>query len=50
MLGDWSVDSLLFPLLDVLEVVFFMEWGVCDKSIFVGEAELYIGDVSSLEA
>lgn len=42
MFGDWSIESLLFPLLDVLEVMFFMEWSIGDKSIFVGEDELSV--------
>lgn len=42
MFRDWSIESLLFPLLDVLEVMFFMEWCVGNKSIFVGEDEFLV--------
>lgn len=49
MFGDWSVESLLLPLFNVLEVVFFVEWGVGDEPVFVSENDLLVVDVNSLE-
>lgn len=48
--GDRSVGSFVFPLLDVLEVVFFMPWGVGNKSVFVGEDDFLVVDIKSVES
>lgn len=48
--SNWSVKSLLFPLLDVLEVVFLMERCICNKSVFISKTKFLIIDVLSLES
>ncbi len=48
--GDGSVGSFLFPLLDVLEVVFFVPGSVGNKSVFVGENDFLVIDVQSIKA
>ena len=48
--GDWSVGSLMFPLLNVLEVVFFVEGGVGDESIFISEDNFLVVEVLSFES
>lgn len=35
MFSNWSVESLLFPLFDMLEVVFLVEWCISDESVFI---------------
>lgn len=47
--GDWSVGTFLFPLFDVLEVVFFVERGVGDEPVFVGENDFLVVDVVSFK-
>ena len=48
--GDWTVESFVLPLLNVLEIVFLVPWGVGDESVLVGENELLVVDVLSFEA
>ncbi len=48
--GDGSVGSFVFPLLDVLKVVFFVPGGVGNKSVFVGEDDFLVVDVESVES
>lgn len=50
MFCDWPVKSLLLPLFNVLEIVFFMERSIGDESVFVSKDELFIINVDSLEA
>ena len=50
MFSYWSVQSLLLPLFDVLEIEFFVPWSISNESIFVSEGHLLIGKVCSLEA
>ena len=50
MFGNWSVGSFVFPLSNVFEVVFFVPWGVCDESIFVGEDDFLIVDINSVKS
>lgn len=50
MFGDWSVGPFVFPLLDVLEVMFFVPWGVGDESVFVGEDDFLVVDVEPVES
>ncbi len=50
MFGDWSVESLLLPLLDVLEVVFFMEGSVGDESVLIGENDLLVVNIASFKS
>lgn len=50
MFGDWPVGSFVFPLFDVLEVMFFMPWGVGDESVFVGEDDLLAVDIEPVES
>ncbi len=49
MFGDWSMESLLFPLFDVLEVVFLVVGGVGDESVLVREDEFLVVYVMTLE-
>ncbi len=42
MFCDGTVETLVLPLFYVLEVVFFVERGVRDESVLVGEAELLV--------
>lgn len=50
MFGDWTVESFVLPLLNVLEIVFLVPWGVGNESVLVGENELLVVDVLSFEA
>lgn len=51
VLSNWPVESFLFPLLNVLEVVFQVEGGVSNESVFVLENDLFIViDVGSFKA
>ena len=49
VLGNWSVQSLLLPLLNVLEVVLLVIRSVRYESVFVWENKLLIGHVLTLE-
>lgn len=49
MTGHWSIQSLLLPLLDMLEIMFLVEWSICDESILVGENELLVVNILSFE-
>jgi len=50
VLGDWSVESFLFPLLDVLEIMLLVEGGVGDESILIGENEFLVVNVLSFKS
>ena len=40
MFSNRSVESFSFPFSDMLEIVFLMEWSICNESIFVCESEI----------
>lgn len=48
--GDWSVESLLFPLFNVLEVMFLVEGGVRYEPVFVSKDDFLVVNVLPFES